>query len=240
MASGKRASMREGPLAQLFRKTDEDEPKRRSLAARRRASRRASRAPVARCPRAGRRPRPRARCPSRRPRSSARRKATSSSAPPRPRGAPRSARAGASRSRTATAAQPLRGRAHARGAPALGLLARHPGEHPGPRLAPAPPRRAAIPSPSARPTRCRRAPSVTEPVLRVVGVGGAGVNAVNRMIEAEVEGVEFIAVNTDLQSLERSARHQPAAHRQRHHARAGLGLEPRARPRRPRWRTTTS
>jgi cell division protein FtsZ len=36
-------------------------------------------------------------------------------------------------------------------------------------------------------------------VLRVVGVGGAGVNAVDRMIEAGVEGVEFIAINTDLQ-----------------------------------------
>jgi cell division protein FtsZ len=45
----------------------------------------------------------------------------------------------------------------------------------------------------------------TEPVLRVVGVGGAGVNAVNRMIEAEVEGVQFIAVNTDVQSLEGSS-----------------------------------
>ena len=45
---------------------------------------------------------------------------------------------------------------------------------------------------------------VTEPLLRVVGVGGAGVNAVNRMIEAEVEGVEFVAVNTDMQSLEGS------------------------------------
>jgi cell division protein FtsZ len=42
------------------------------------------------------------------------------------------------------------------------------------------------------------------PVLRVVGVGGAGVNAVNRMVEAQVEGVEFIAVNTDLQSLQQS------------------------------------
>jgi cell division protein FtsZ len=46
---------------------------------------------------------------------------------------------------------------------------------------------------------------VAEPVLRVVGVGGAGVNAVNRMIEAGVEGVDFIAVNTDMQSLEQSA-----------------------------------
>jgi cell division protein FtsZ len=45
----------------------------------------------------------------------------------------------------------------------------------------------------------------TEPVLRVIGVGGAGVNAVNRMIEAEVEGVEFIALNTDVQSLEGSS-----------------------------------
>jgi cell division protein FtsZ len=43
------------------------------------------------------------------------------------------------------------------------------------------------------------------PVIRVVGVGGAGVNAVNRMIEADIEGVEFIAVNTDLQSLQTSA-----------------------------------
>jgi cell division protein FtsZ len=46
---------------------------------------------------------------------------------------------------------------------------------------------------------------VHQPVLRVVGVGGAGVNAVNRMIEAGVEGVEFIAINTDLQSLQQSA-----------------------------------
>jgi cell division protein FtsZ len=39
-------------------------------------------------------------------------------------------------------------------------------------------------------------------VIRVVGVGGAGVNAVNRMVEARVPGVEFMAVNTDLQSLQ--------------------------------------
>jgi cell division protein FtsZ len=48
-------------------------------------------------------------------------------------------------------------------------------------------------------------PPVLQPVLRVVGVGGAGVNAVERMLEAEVEGVEFIAVNTDLQSLQGSS-----------------------------------
>jgi cell division protein FtsZ len=41
-----------------------------------------------------------------------------------------------------------------------------------------------------------------QPVIRVVGVGGAGVNAVNRMVEAHIPGVEFMAVNTDLQSLQ--------------------------------------
>jgi cell division protein FtsZ len=41
-----------------------------------------------------------------------------------------------------------------------------------------------------------------QPKIRVVGVGGAGVNAVNRMVEANVPGVEFMAVNTDLQSLQ--------------------------------------
>src|SRR6516225_3352087 len=46
------------------------------------------------------------------------------------------------------------------------------------------------------------------PVLRVVGVGGAGVNAINRMVEAEIAGVEFLAVNTDLQSLQQSAAHE--------------------------------
>src|SRR5580700_4861085 len=38
-------------------------------------------------------------------------------------------------------------------------------------------------------------------VIKVVGVGGAGVNAVNRMIDAGLNGVEFIAVNTDAQAL---------------------------------------
>src|SRR5690625_1037886 len=37
--------------------------------------------------------------------------------------------------------------------------------------------------------------------IKVVGVGGGGNNAVNRMIEHGVEGVEFIAVNTDAQAL---------------------------------------
>src|ERR1700685_3878725 len=37
--------------------------------------------------------------------------------------------------------------------------------------------------------------------IKVIGVGGGGCHAVNRMIPAKVEGVEFIAANTDLQAL---------------------------------------
>ena len=38
-------------------------------------------------------------------------------------------------------------------------------------------------------------------VIKVVGIGGGGVNAVNRMIESGLKGVEFIAINTDAQAL---------------------------------------
>lgn len=41
-------------------------------------------------------------------------------------------------------------------------------------------------------------------IIRVIGLGGAGGNAVNRMIEAEVAHVEFIAANTDAQALRRN------------------------------------
>lgn len=40
--------------------------------------------------------------------------------------------------------------------------------------------------------------------IKVVGVGGGGSNAVNRMIQADVRGVEFVAVNTDAQALART------------------------------------
>jgi len=40
--------------------------------------------------------------------------------------------------------------------------------------------------------------------IKVIGVGGGGGNAVNRMIDAQVEGVEFIVANTDLQALKMS------------------------------------
>ncbi|MDE2981562.1 MAG: cell division protein FtsZ [Gemmatimonadota bacterium] len=41
-------------------------------------------------------------------------------------------------------------------------------------------------------------------LMRVIGVGGAGGNAVNRMIDEDLEGVEFISANTDAQALSRS------------------------------------
>lgn len=43
------------------------------------------------------------------------------------------------------------------------------------------------------------------PKIKIVGVGGGGTNAVNRMISAGLKGVDFIAVNTDVQSLDNSA-----------------------------------
>ena len=42
------------------------------------------------------------------------------------------------------------------------------------------------------------------PPIKVVGVGGGGCNAVNRMVEAQIRGVHFMAVNTDAQQLEHS------------------------------------
>lgn len=43
-----------------------------------------------------------------------------------------------------------------------------------------------------------------KPVIKVIGVGGGGGNAINRMIENDVKGVEFIACNTDVQVLKQS------------------------------------
>ena len=40
--------------------------------------------------------------------------------------------------------------------------------------------------------------------IKVIGVGGAGNNAVNRLIESGLQGAEFIVVNTDMQDLARS------------------------------------
>ena len=44
--------------------------------------------------------------------------------------------------------------------------------------------------------------------IKIVGVGGGGSNAVNGMIASSLQGVEFIAINTDAQALESSLAHQ--------------------------------
>src|SRR5437899_2877689 len=53
----------------------------------------------------------------------------------------------------------------------------------------------------ARRRRVMQAPQNYLAVIKVVGVGGGGTNAVNRMVEAGLKGVEFIAMNTDAQAL---------------------------------------
>ena len=44
----------------------------------------------------------------------------------------------------------------------------------------------------------------TSAKIKVIGVGGAGGNAVNNMIDAKLQGVKFIVANTDAQALEAS------------------------------------
>src|SRR5205807_5824343 len=61
-----------------------------------------------------------------------------------------------------------------------------------------------VAAPEERPgpeERVMQAPQNYLAVIKVVGVGGGGVNAVNRMIESGLKGVEFIAMNTDAQAL---------------------------------------
>jgi cell division protein FtsZ len=47
-------------------------------------------------------------------------------------------------------------------------------------------------------------PPLTGARIKVIGIGGGGSNAVNRMIEAGIEGIEFLVANTDLQALKRA------------------------------------
>jgi cell division protein FtsZ len=202
MASGKRASMREGPLAQLFRKTEEDDTQREE------PRREESKPPSE--PRTGR-PLPEDSSPQATrqvPEPQAQEERTEDQSFEQR--ATEAARRAEERARRREG-EPDRQRGFSRyeGVPSPeerlrsvfspdipeNILDRDP--------APAPVRR--DPEPERSPYAMPSGTKVTEPVLRVVGVGGAGVNAVNRMIEAEVEGVEFLAVNTDTQSLEQSA-----------------------------------
>ncbi|MEA2385209.1 MAG: cell division protein FtsZ [Solirubrobacteraceae bacterium] len=228
MASGKRASMREGPLAALFRRTDEEEgPAGEQPAAREPEAparepeattpppRAASPAPAAPPPAtpAGqqerRTPQPAAQqrapeaqrqAPQPRP---AQQERQDREPPPHPRetGYPHPS-LGATPApvefeepRLPTPQERLR---HAFGTDIpediLQRPADEPYDEPGPELRVA----------SDEPRSWGEARPVGQPVLRVVGVGGAGVNAVNRMVEAQIRGVEFVAINTDLQSLQQS------------------------------------
>ena len=56
---------------------------------------------------------------------------------------------------------------------------------------------------NATPSKTLQSP-IHKPILKVIGLGGGGGNAIDRMMELGMRGVEFIAANTDLQSLERS------------------------------------
>jgi len=64
------------------------------------------------------------------------------------------------------------------------------------------PRMEVLPEPAPRLHRATHSePGAYLAVIRVVGVGGAGLNAINRMIDAGISDVEFVAVNTDIQQL---------------------------------------
>ena len=62
--------------------------------------------------------------------------------------------------------------------------------------------------------------------IKVVGVGGGGTNAVNRMIRAQVQGVEFISVNTDSQALAERTGAKSNSDRRKAHPRAGRRRQP--------------
>jgi cell division protein FtsZ len=194
MASGNRASMREGPLAQLFRKTEEDE-----------APKPKAGKPL---PEGGPAPQATRRAPE--PQASLesehREEPQRTAPPPEPLGGrmTEAARRAEEREERRRERRERASRYDGVPSPEDRLRSVFSSDIPENIMERAPepqPPVADIPEPAMRP----RQDGVTEPMLRVVGVGGAGVNAVNRMIEAQVEGVDFIAVNTDMQSLEGSA-----------------------------------
>src|SRR5437773_3337607 len=76
---------------------------------------------------------------------------------------------------------------------------------PPPVYEPAPASRYALPEAAPRVHRAPHAETASYlAVIRVVGVGGAGLNALHRMMDAGISQVEFVAVNTDIQQLQMS------------------------------------
>ncbi|NMA61486.1 MAG: cell division protein FtsZ [Firmicutes bacterium] len=62
--------------------------------------------------------------------------------------------------------------------------------------------------------------------IKVIGCGGGGSNAVNRMVEADLKGIQFIAVNTDAQALQMSEAHQKIQLGQKLTKGLGAGSDP--------------
>ena len=77
-------------------------------------------------------------------------------------------------------------------------------------------------------------------VIKVVGAGGGGTNAVSRMVDAGLKGVEFIAVNTDVQALQACEADIKLAIGHTAHQGARRGREPRDRRAAPRPRAATT
>lgn len=63
--------------------------------------------------------------------------------------------------------------------------------------------------------------------IKVIGVGGAGSNAVSRMMKCKVEGVDLIAVNTDIQDLKKTKAHQKIWIGEKTTKGLGTGMNPR-------------
>jgi cell division protein FtsZ len=215
MTNPKRASMREGPLAALFRKTEdlEKDPGAPSRIAPEAATPAGASENEARSPQGPTAPGPAV---PMTPGLAAPTEPTISQAPqtqhPRDSGVPHPALHPSpdEESRAPQVPSPQERLRNAFSSEIPGNLMDRPGASPsqgaaprdaGAREAPALPREAYV---RDEPHPFGQAMPVAQPVIRVVGVGGAGTNAVNRMVEAEVAGVEFLAVNTDLQSLQQS------------------------------------
>jgi cell division protein FtsZ len=196
MASGKRASMREGPLAALFRSTEGEEGAEKPA-----SEQPTTREPVERTPAARRAFTPEAQVPE----TPAHREPRRSESRPTPEErAPRTGKGSAGAAQASTGEERPTSRYEGIPTPEERLRSVFSPDIPDNIMERSEaPRRQEPAEEIHRPT----SPLHREPVLRVIGVGGAGVNAVDRMIEAQVEGVEFIAVNTDVQSLEQSSAH---------------------------------
>ena len=98
-----------------------------------------------------------------------------------------------------------------------------------------------LPEPAPRLHRARRGDAPTYiAVIRVVGVGGAGLNALNRMIDSGISDVDFIAVNTDIQQLTLTDAEVEDPHRPRADAGSRLRRRPPTSAGAPPRRPTTS